>query len=96
MAVRRKPNTVEEFINAGGSVGNTSDAATEATYTSPAAIEEVPVEEEVIAVTLRIPKDLLAEVDTAAKSRRPRFSRNSWILESLIEKLEQERQNKSA
>lgn len=93
MAIRRKPSTVEEFINAGGSPAGVSVSPSPEVQMSPEAPKLEKKEEETIAVTLRVPKDLLAELDAAAKNCRPKRSRNSWILEAIIEKLEQE--NKS-
>ncbi|MEP0914217.1 ribbon-helix-helix domain-containing protein [Leptolyngbya sp. GB1-A1] len=87
MAVRRKPNTVEEFINGGGTV---PESATPSTAEDSVLTEfKTEPSEETIAITLRVPKDLLHELDAAAKKCRPRRSRNSWILEAIIEKLEQ-------
>jgi CheY-like chemotaxis protein len=41
-------------------------------------------------VRLRIPEELLAEIDAAVERRRPVISRHQWILEALTEKAEQE------
>lgn len=93
MAVRRKPNTVEEFINAGGSPAGIPIPSSSEIQTPPEEPKETKPEkreEETIAVTLRVPRDLLAELDAAAKKCRPKRSRNSWILEAIIEKLEGE------
>jgi len=96
MVVRRKPNTVEEFINAGGSpaggpVPEPSEIQVSPEAPTPAKLEKK--EEETIAVTLRVPGDLLAELDAAAKKCRPKRSRNSWILEAIVEKLENEKKS---
>jgi hypothetical protein len=80
MAISRKPKTVDEFINAGGGVP--------AAEVKPA--PKPKTEDEMTPVTLRVPADILADVDASAKQRRPRCSRNSWILEAMIEKLERE------
>ncbi|NKB17121.1 MAG: hypothetical protein HC770_01700 [Pseudanabaena sp. CRU_2_10] len=48
--------------------------------------EDLP-DEEVKGLKLRLPVDLLAEVDAAVKSRRPAPSRHQWILEAIYEKL---------
>jgi hypothetical protein len=39
---------------------------------------------------LRVPEDILAEVDLAVSHRRPAMSRHQWILEALLEKLDRE------
>ncbi len=90
MAIRRKPSSVDEFINAGSTVPGAQASSSIETKVST----ETPVldlkEQEIITVTLRIPSDLLGEANVAAKKCRPRRSRNSWILEAIIEKLESE------
>jgi len=93
MVVRRKPNaaTVEEFIEAGSTVPRAQLPTIQGIQQlseRPKQIEIERDEDKTIAVTLRVPDDLLAEVDTTAKKRRPRCSRNSWILEAIFEKLE--------
>ena len=78
MVVKRKPVNVEEFIQ---DVGSISQIA--APKKKP---EDLP-DEEVKGLKLRLPVDLLAEVDAAVKSRRPAPSRHQWILEAIYEKL---------
>ena len=41
-------------------------------------------------VLVRIPKDLLEQIDALAQSRRVRTPRNTWIVEALFEKVERE------
>jgi metal-responsive CopG/Arc/MetJ family transcriptional regulator len=41
-----------------------------------------------IAVTIRVPAELLARVDQACDARQVPMSRNNWILEAVVEKLE--------
>lgn len=41
-------------------------------------------------VLVRLPKDLLEQVDELAKGRRIRTPRNTWIVEALYEKVERE------
>jgi hypothetical protein len=41
-------------------------------------------------VNLRIPADLLTEIDQSIKNRRPAPSRHQWLLEAVYEKLERE------
>jgi len=81
MVVRRKPVSVDEFIQEGGSSVPQGVA--------PQPIEE-PTEEEVKGLKLRLSVDLLSRVDQAVKSRRPAPSRHQWILEAIYEKLDQE------
>jgi hypothetical protein len=72
MVVRRKPASVDEFIQEGGSVPQ---------GVTPPPIEE-PAEEEVKGLKLRLPVDLLSRVDQVVQSRRPTPSRHQWILEA--------------
>ncbi|GAC1414618.1 MAG: hypothetical protein NVSMB66_7720 [Candidatus Doudnabacteria bacterium] len=88
MAVRGKPSVskvtdVNTFIEQGGSVPQTGETESEANGQSE--IKEKGVK-------LRIPPDLLNEVDAAVKRRRPSPSRHQWILEAIVEKLEREGQ----
>lgn len=84
MVVKRKPINVEEFIERGGagslSVPNQGQN----------------LEEEVKGLKLRLPVDLLSEVDVAVKRRRPSPSRHQWILEAIYEKLLRESQQTDA
>jgi hypothetical protein len=84
-AVTRKPgaNTppadeeaIAAFINQGGSTPD----------------EPPPAEEErtEARINLRLPGDMLAEVDAAIKHRRIRISRNTWLQEAVQEKLDRE------
>ena len=41
-------------------------------------------------VTLRIPADVLAKVDTVISSRKLKTPRNTWLCEAILEKLESE------
>jgi hypothetical protein len=81
MAIARKPKpqTVDEFIGEGGS----APVAT-ATETKPKTTKtEQPVK-------LRVPADLLEQIDLAVAAKRPAPSRHNWILEAIYEKLERE------
>jgi hypothetical protein len=82
MAIARKPKpkTVDEFIEEGGS----APVATVPTATKVARTEkaEQPVK-------LRVPADLLEQIDAAVAARKPSPSRHNWILEAIYEKLEQ-------
>lgn len=86
VARKPKPKSVEEFIQEGGSESQAAAAPT-ANTAAPAAPKDVP---DLQKVTLRIPGDLLADMDAAIANRRPKPSRNNWILEAIVEKLEQQ------
>jgi hypothetical protein len=80
MVVKRRPVNVEEFIQDVGSISQVAVAEKK-----PQALPGN--EEEVKGLKLRLPVDLLAEVDAAVKKRRPAPSRHQWILEAIYEKL---------
>lgn len=90
MAVRRKPQprandtppTVEDFIASGGTDAQETPA--------PPDSDEAP---SVQPVKLRVPTDLLADIDAAVARRRPRISRHQWILEAIVHKLELDQQS---
>ncbi|MFX6357539.1 hypothetical protein ABTF91_20355, partial [Acinetobacter baumannii] len=73
MSVRRKPN----------STNNVNDfilaAGSEKEKESDKAIQPVK---------LRVPDDLLQQIDNAVSRRRPAPSRHQWILEAIYEKLD--------
>jgi len=84
MAITRKPKAATEsgpivdinaLIHKGGSV-----AGSEAQQRT----------EKHAAVVLRIPAEMLAQVDTAVQRRPVRIPRHTWIMEAIIEKLKQE------
>ncbi len=80
MAIARKPTAerkavdVEALINKGGSVPGTPEKAERAT--SP--------------VVLRVPTELLEQIDRAREGRKVKIPRHTWLLEALVEKLERE------
>lgn len=85
MAIARKPKpakqpdeaAVQQLISKGGGVA------------APATPQRG--EPETAPVLLRIPKDMLAEIDAAVQRRRPvRIARTAWILETLQERLKRE------
>lgn len=47
--------------------------------------------EEMRVVNVRLPEDMLAEVDALRKQRRVRVSRNTWFLEAIVEKTQREK-----
>lgn len=85
MVVRRKPKAanVEEFIQEGG-------AAPQVVESQTAPEGQAKEEGKVQSLKMRIPVDLLAQIDTAVASRRPAPSRHQWILEAIYEKVERE------
>lgn len=85
MVVKRKPSNVEAFIQEGGSVSQ---------VIAPQNGSQDDSDSEVKGLKLRLPVDLLAEVDASVKRRRPSPSRHQWILEAIYEKLEREQQVK--
>lgn len=84
MVIRRKPKSVDDFIQEGGSVPPVAEPAP-----SQTTVEE-PNEEEVKGLKLRLPTSLLRRVDDAVAARRPAPSRHQWILEAIYEKLDRE------
>jgi hypothetical protein len=84
MVIRRKPASVDEFIQEGGSAPQVA---------TPKPAEE-STEEEVKGLKLRLSVDLLKRVDEVVKSRRPAPSRHQWILEAIYEKLDREMEEK--
>jgi hypothetical protein len=76
MAIRRKPTSVEQFIQAGG----VESASTSEKETPGKVIAIQPVK-------LRLEAELLEQVDHAVSARKPAPSRHQWILEAIYEKL---------
>lgn len=79
MTVRRPPSQatekkLEEFVSQGGS-----------TAAKPAQNSRTEA-----TVNLRIPVDVLAQVDEAVKQRRLPTPRHRWLLEAILEKLDHE------
>jgi hypothetical protein len=87
MVVKRRPQTksVEEFIEAGGTVAQEDMASPAPT---PMAAVTSGEEEEVKSLKMRLPVSLLKQIDQAVAQRRPAPSRHQWILEAIWEKLE--------
>lgn len=79
MPVSRKPKEkdLETFIAKGGS---------EPVETK----KEKEQDKTVQSLKLRIPTELLEEIDQLVASRRPSPSRHQWILEALYEKVEKD------
>jgi hypothetical protein len=86
MPITRKPKAappaadetaVQELISKGGSVA------------VPAAVQDN--QQQLASVLLRIPSDMLAQIDASVKRRLPvRISRQSWIIEALRDQLARE------
>ena len=49
-------------------------------------------DEEVAALTVRVPRALVSDIDQERKARAVRVPRNTWILEAVVEKLDREKQ----
>ncbi len=48
-------------------------------------------EEDVAALTVRVPRALVSDIDQERKARAVRVPRNTWILEAVVEKLGREK-----
>ena len=79
MAITRKPSVappqpdIDELINRGG--------------TSAGQGRERDSESESVAVIVRIPAKILADIDRSVKARQIRTPRHTWLLEAIVEKL---------
>lgn len=69
------PVNIDALINKGG---------------TPAPEPSRPKPAETASVVLRLPADMLAEVDQSVRTRPIRIPRHTWILEAIHEKLERE------
>lgn len=47
--------------------------------------------EDVAALTVRVPRTLVSDIDRERKIRAVRVPRNTWILEAVVEKLDREK-----
>ena len=45
-----------------------------------------------VAVTIRLPKELVTQIDAALDDRSVPLSRNNWLLEAAVEKLTRSRE----
>ncbi len=79
MAIAEKPKKlkidVETLINKGGSVPDDQ-------VTAP--------DEEVMNVQLRVPKQLVSNIDRLRAARKIKIPRHTWLLEAIHEKIERE------
>lgn len=82
MPISRKPKTkpkvsektITEIIEKGGSVPAEKNVKGKAEQ----------------AVNLRLPEDVLDEIDKLVSARRVKTSRHTWLMEAIIEKLDRE------
>lgn len=79
MAVRRKPISKPTSVDDFILDAASSDHSQDA-------------EDQIKSLKLRIPAQLLEQIDNSVKSRRPSPSRHQWILEALYQKLDSEQQ----
>lgn len=49
------------------------------------------IDEAVTALTVRVPRALVSDIDQERKARAVRVPRNTWILEAVVEKLAREK-----
>ena len=48
-------------------------------------------DEDVAALTVRVPRAIISDIDQERKGRAVRVPRNTWILEAVVEKLDREK-----
>ena len=89
MPVSRKPKarTEEEFIN----------QANDDILLDPKVISNLEPSEnqsdsesDIQPLKLRVPRELVKDIDNLLSQRKPKISRHNWILEALYEKLERD------
>jgi len=51
-------------------------------------------EEQIAALTVRVPRALVSDIDQGRKARAVRVPRNTWILEAVVEKLDREKRGR--
>lgn len=89
MPVSRRPKarTEEEFINQAN-----DDVLLEPKVTSKLESPEnhLDSESDIQSLKLRIPRELLKDIDNLLGQRKPKISRHTWILEALYEKVERD------
>jgi len=56
-------------------------------YPSGMSKENGTLKEEVAALTVRVPREIVSDIDRERNARRIRVPRNTWILEAVVEKL---------
>ncbi len=89
MPISRKPKarTEEEFINQAN-----DDVLLEAKVISKLESSENQLDDEsdIQPLKLRVPRDLVKDIDNLLSQRKPKISRHNWILEALYEKLDRD------
>ena len=85
MAITRKPKTAAAAMSAGA----VSEKHISQLISKGGSVAKAESNEDK-QVLVRIPKDLLEQIDVLAQSRRIRTPRNTWIVEALFEKVEKE------
>ena len=51
------------------------------------------LDEDVAALTIRVPRAIVSDIDSERIARSVKVPRNTWILEALVEKLQRSRKN---
>ena len=51
------------------------------------------LEDDVAALTIRVPRGIVNDIDSDRIARSVKVPRNTWILEALVEKLQRDRKN---
>lgn len=51
------------------------------------------IERDIAALTVRVPRAVVSDIDRQCNDRLVRVPRNTWILEAVVEKLDRERRN---
>jgi len=77
MSIARKPRSVDEFISGAAVLSETASM-----------VEDLNSSPKIQPVKMRIPTELLNELDKARSQRKPVPSRHQFILEALYEKLD--------
>lgn len=90
MPVSRRPRarTEEEFINR----ANDDDISVEPKMISKleSPDNQSDSESDVQPLKLRVPRELIRDMDNLLSQRKPKISRHNWILEALYEKLDRD------
>jgi hypothetical protein len=89
MPVSRRPKarTEEEFINQAN-----DDILSDSKVISnlEPSKNQLDSESDIQPLKLRVPRDLVKDIDHLLSQRKPKISRHNWILEALYEKLERD------
>jgi hypothetical protein len=76
LVVAKPPVDVDALIIKGGGIARANPEPTVPAKAAP--------------VVLRLPPDVLAQIDRAVEARRVKVPRHTWLVEAVIEKLERE------